>query len=159
MIWAAGMQAAPLTAQIPAERDNFGRLLVDRELRVPSVPGVFATGDAARAASDNIGNYALMSCQHATRMGAFAGNNAAAELLNVPTRPYHQEGYVTCLDLGEAGALFTTGWERKVKMVGDVAKKTKQEINTVWIYPPCAERAAALASANPERVTDVTPFF
>jgi len=159
VIWAAGIRAAPLTAQIPAERDNFGRLLVDRDLRVPGVEGVFATGDAARAASDDAGNYALMSCQHATRMGAFAGNNAAAELLGIPTKPYHQEGYVTCLDLGEAGALFTHGWERKVAMVGDVAKKTKQEINTVWIYPPKAERAAALASADPERVTDVTGFF
>jgi NADH dehydrogenase len=139
VIWAAGIRAAPLTTQIPAERDNFGRLLVDRDLRVPGVEGVFATGDAARAASDDIGNYALMSCQHATRMGAFAGNNA----------------YVTCLDLGEAGALFTRGWERKVEMVGDVAKKTKKEINTVWIYPPKAERAAALASADPEHVTDV----
>jgi NADH dehydrogenase len=156
VIWAAGIRAAPLTAQIPAERDNFGRLLVDRDLRVTGVDGVFATGDAARAACDDDGNYALMSCQHATRMGAFAGNNAAAELLGVPTRPYHQEIYVTCLDLGEAGALFTTGWERKVRMVDGVAKKTKQEINTVWIYPPKAERAAALASADPERVTDVT---
>ncbi|UWU74658.1 NAD(P)/FAD-dependent oxidoreductase [Bradyrhizobium huanghuaihaiense] len=155
VVWAAGIRAAPLTAQIPAERDNFGRLLVDRDLRVPGVAGVFATGDAARAACDDEGNYALMSCQHATRMGAFAGNNAAAELLGVPTRPYHQKAYVTCLDLGEAGALFTRGWERKVEMVGDVAKKTKREINTVWIYPPKAERAAALASADPERVTDL----
>lgn len=155
VVWAAGIRAAPLTAQIPAERDNFGRLLVDRDLRVPGVAGVFATGDAARAACDDEGNYALMSCQHATRMGAFAGNNAAAELLGVPTRPYHQKAYVTCLDLGEAGALFTRGWERNVEMVGDVAKKTKQEINTVWIYPPRAERAAALASADPERVTSL----
>lgn len=155
VVWAAGIRAAPLTAQIPAERDNFGRLLVDRDLRVPGVAGVFATGDAARAACDDEGNYALMSCQHATRMGAFAGNNAAAELLGVPARPYHQKAYVTCLDLGEAGALFTRGWERNVEMVGDVAKKTKQEINTVWIYPPRAERAAALASADPERVTSL----
>jgi NADH dehydrogenase len=159
VIWAAGIRAAPLTQQIPAERDNFGRLLVDRDLRVPGVEGVFATGDAARAACDDEGNYALMSCQHATRMGAFAGNNAAAELLGVPTKSYHQKGYVTCLDLGDAGALFTTGWERKVAMIGDVAKKTKREINTVWIYPPRAERAAALASADPERVTDVTGFL
>ncbi|MCA1396064.1 NAD(P)/FAD-dependent oxidoreductase [Bradyrhizobium sp. BRP56] len=155
VVWAAGIRAAPLTTQIPAERDNFGRLLVDRDLRVPSIAGVFATGDAARAACDDVGNYALMSCQHATRMGAFAGNNAAAELLGVPTKPYHQKAYVTCLDLGEAGALFTRGWERKVEMVGDVAKKTKREINTVWIYPPRAERAAALASADPEHVTEV----
>jgi NADH dehydrogenase len=155
VIWAAGMRAAPFTAQIPAERDNFGRLLVDRDLRVPSVAGVFATGDAARAACDDIGNYALMSCQHATRMGAFAGNNAAAELLGMPTRQYHQKGYVTCLDLGEAGALFTRGWDRKVEIVGAKAKATKQEINTIWIYPPKAERAAALASADPEHVTEV----
>jgi len=76
VVWAAGIRAAPLSQQIPAERDNFGRLLVDRDLRVPGVAGVFATGDAARAACDDEGNYALMSCQHATRMGAFAGNNA-----------------------------------------------------------------------------------
>lgn len=156
VIWAAGIRAAPLTQQVPGERDNFGRLLVDRDLRVAGVPNVFATGDAAKAACDDAGNYALMSCQHATRMGAFAGNNAAAELLGAPTTPYHQKAYVTCLDLGEAGALFTRGWERKVEMVGAVAKKTKQEINTVWIYPPRAERAAALASADPERVTDVS---
>lgn len=155
VIWAAGIRANPLTTQIPGERDNFGRLLVDNCLRVPSASGVFATGDAARAACDDVGNYALMSCQHATRMGAFAGNNAAAELLGVPTRPYHQKGYVTCLDLGEAGALFTRGWDRKVEMVGAQAKKTKQEINTIWIYPPKAERAAALASADPEHVTEV----
>ncbi|MHC4050652.1 NAD(P)/FAD-dependent oxidoreductase [Bradyrhizobium sp. 25ACV] len=155
VIWAAGIRAAPLTTQIPAERDSFGRLLVGRCLQVTGVQGVFAAGDAARAACDDEGNYALMSCQHATRMGAFAGNNAAAELLGLATRPYHQKTYVTCLDLGEAGALFTRGWERNVEMVGDVAKKTKREINTVWIYPPRAERAAALASADPERVTDL----
>lgn len=155
VIWAAGIRAAPLTQQVPGERDNFGRLIVDRDLRVVGVPGVFATGDAAKAACDDAGNYALMSCQHATRMGAFAGNNAAAELLGVATKPYHQKVYVTCLDLGAAGALFTRGWDRKVEMVGEVAKKTKQEINTVWIYPPRAERAAALASADPERVTDL----
>ncbi|MDN4999278.1 NAD(P)/FAD-dependent oxidoreductase [Bradyrhizobium sp. GCM10027634] len=155
VVWAAGMRAAPLTAQIPAERDSLGRLLVDRDLRVPGVAGVFATGDAAKAACDDIGNYALMSCQHATRMGAFAGNNAAAELLGVPTRPYHQKAYATCLDLGEAGAIFTRGWERKLELVGAEAKHTKQQINTVWIYPPQAERAAALASADPERVGEV----
>lgn len=155
VIWAAGIRAAPLTAQVPGERDNFGRLVVDRELRVVDVPGVFATGDAAKAVCDDDGNHALMSCQHATRMGAFAGNNAAAELLGEAPTPYHQKAYVTCLDLGEAGALFTRGWDRNVEHVGADAKKIKQEINTVWIYPPKAVRAAALASADPQRVTDL----
>ncbi len=155
VIWAAGMRAAPLTAAIVAERDNFGRQIVDRDLRVPGVAGIFATGDAAKAACDDIGNDALMSCQHATRMGAFAGNNAAADLLGVPGQPYHQKAYVTCLDLGEAGALFTRGWERQVELLGAEAKARKHEINTVWIYPPPADRQAALAAADPQRVTDL----
>ncbi len=155
VIWAAGMRAAPLTARIPGERDNLGRLIVDRQLRVAGVPGVFATGDAAKAACDDNGNFALMSCQHATRMGAFAGNNAAAELLGMSLMTYRQEAYVTCLDLGAAGAVFTRGWDRKVEFTGAEAKKMKQEINTVWIYPPRADRAVALASADPERVTDL----
>lgn len=70
----------------------------------------------------------------------------------MPTTPYHQEAYV---DLGMAGAIFTRGWGRTVELVGAEAKKMKHEINTVWIYPPRAERAAALASADPERVTDL----
>ena len=155
VIWAAGMRAAPLTAQVPGERDSFGRLVVDRELRVVGVPAVFATGDAAKAYCDDDGNTALMSCQHATRMGAFAGNNAVAELLGEAPTAYHQKAYVTCLDLGEAGALFTRGWDRKIEHVGADAKKIKQEINTVWIYPPKPVRAAALASADPQRVTDL----
>lgn len=155
VIWAAGIRAAPLAAQIPGERDSFGRLVVDRELRVVGVAGVFATGDAAKAACDDAGNYALMSCQHATRMGAFAGNNAAAELLGEAPAPYHQKAYVTCLDLGEAGALFTRGWDRRIEHVGADAKKIKREINSVWIYPPKPVRAAALASADPQRVTDL----
>jgi NADH dehydrogenase len=155
VIWAAGIRAAPLTAQIPGERDNLGRLVVDRDLRVPNVAGVFATGDAAKAACDDQGNFALMSCQHATRLGAFAGNNAAAELLGEPTQPYHQKAYVTCLDLGAAGAVFTRGWQRNVELTGEKGKAYKKEINTVWIYPPRAERAAALAAADPQRVTDL----
>jgi NADH dehydrogenase len=42
-----------------------------------------------------------------------------------------------------------------LKLVGAEAKKTKQQINTVWIYPPRAERAAALASADPEHVGEL----
>lgn len=155
LVWAAGLRASPLTAQIPAERDKAGRLVVDRALRVPGLPEVLATGDAARAVCDDRGTVALMSCQHAMRMGAFAGNNAVATLLDLPTQAYHQEAYVTCLDLGGAGALFTRGWDRKVELTGAEAKRTKREINTVWIYPPRAERAAALAAAEPERVNDL----
>jgi NADH dehydrogenase len=154
-VWAAGMRASSLTAQVSAERDHLGRLIVDRNLAVPGVSHVFATGDTAKAASDDLGNFALMSCQHALRLGAFAGNNAAASLLGVEPEPYHQRAYVTCLDLGQPGALFTRGWDRKVDVTGAEAKAIKREINTVWIYPPKPDREAALAYAKPSTVDDL----
>ncbi len=155
VVWTAGMRSSPLTGQVPGERDGFGRLLVDHDLRVPGVPRVFATGDTAKAASDDVGNFALMSCQHANRLGAFAGNNAAAELLGVATSPYHQKAYVCCLDLGAQGAVLTRGWDRKLELSGEQAKAMKREINTVWIYPPKGDRAAILAAAEPARVVDL----
>jgi len=154
VIWAAGMRASPLTQQIPAERDRFGRLLVDRDLRVPEVPSVFAAGDTGQAATDDLGNISVMSCQHANRLGAAAGHNAAAELLGVPAEPYQQKNYVTCLDLGASGAVFTRGWDRVVEMTGDNAKATKVEINTKWIYPPEADREAAFAASEWARLVD-----
>lgn len=35
VIWSAGMRASPLTAQLSADRDNLGRILVEPDLRVP----------------------------------------------------------------------------------------------------------------------------
>lgn len=103
VIWTAGARASALTAQIPAERDNFGRLHVDRNLKVMGLDTVYATGDIAYAATDDEGNYAMMSCQHAQNMGRSAGYNVAADLLGKAPIPYSQAKYATCLDLGAVG--------------------------------------------------------
>ena len=154
VIWAGGFRASPLTAQVPAERDRSGRLVVDRNLRVAAVPTIFAAGDTAQAATDDLGHLALMSCQHANRLGASAGFNAAADLLEVPLEPYQQKNYVTCLDLGPSDAVFTRGWDSKVEMSGDQAKAMKREINTKWIYPPLPNRTDAFKAADWARLVD-----
>jgi NADH dehydrogenase len=149
VIWTAGVRASSLTAQIDAERDAFGRLHVDSELRVKRVPTIFATGDVAYAATDDAGNHALMSCQHAISLGRHAGHNVAADLIGHSTRPYSQPKYVTCLDLGAWGAVFTEGWHREVKLRGAEAKALKHQINSEWIYPPRGNRAEIFAAADP----------
>ena len=154
VIWSAGMRASPLTAQLPAERDNLGRICVEPDLRVPGAANVFATGDTAKAATDSEGHYAVMSCQHARRLGAFAGHNAVCDLLGEATLPYDQPAYVTCLDLGPDVAIFTRGWAAKTELTGRQAKKVKEEINTVWIYPPAADRAAAYDNVLAARTVD-----
>jgi NADH dehydrogenase len=152
VILAAGVRAHPLTEQIPGERDGSGRVIGDAFLRAPAAAGIFVTGDTVKAATDDLGNHNLMTCQHALSLGRVAGHNAAAELTGLPAHPYSQPKYVTCLDLGPWGALYTEGWERQVRFTREEGKKIKQEINTQWIYPPAADREALFAVANPDFV-------
>ncbi|HEX8590214.1 NAD(P)/FAD-dependent oxidoreductase [Pseudomonas sp.] len=149
VIWTVGFRASPLTERILGTRDKQGRLHVDDNLRVKGVTDIFAAGDVAYAASDDIGNFAAMSCQHAISLGRYAGNNVAADLIGVAPIAYRQPKYVTCLDLGAWGAVYTEGWDRQLKLVGHEAKELKTQINTVWIYPPVADRSIALAAADP----------
>jgi NADH:ubiquinone reductase (H+-translocating) len=131
-----GLRASDLTLQIPGRRDALGRLEVDDDLKVVGLDDVYATGDVARARVDDVGNVALMSCQHARTMGKYAGLNAAHDLLGIARRPYRQPNYITCLDLGNFGAVLTMGWDRQVQTTGAEAKKRKIMINTELIYPP-----------------------
>ncbi|MGB6535975.1 MAG: FAD-dependent oxidoreductase [Xanthobacteraceae bacterium] len=134
-VMTVGMSASTLTGQIPGKRDESGRLYVDDNLQVIGVEHVYATGDVACAYADE-SNMAIMSCQTSRTMGKYAGRNAACDLLGRPFRRYRQPDYTTCLDLGRFGAVFTNGFDRKVKTFGPEAKKRKRWINTELINPP-----------------------
>ena len=150
VIWCAGMRANPLTGKLAGERDRLGRLKVDPILRIAGVPYAFAAGDVANIAIDGA-HPSVMSCQHGRPMGRFAGNNAAADLLGKPMLPLRIDRYVTVLDLGPWGGVYTSGWDRQVVATGAPAKATKQEINWHRIYPPRSlNRDDLLAAAAPE---------
>ena len=74
-------------------------------------------------------------------MGKYAGYNAARELMALPPKIYRQADYTTCLDLGNFGAVFSTGWDRQVQHFGEEAKKRKIWINSELIYPPVGSKA------------------
>lgn len=152
VIWTAGMRASPLTRFIPGEHDLLGRVIGDSCLRAPEATGVYVTGDTVKVPTDSDGNYNVMSCQHAMSLGRVAGHNAAAELLGLSLHPYSQPKYVTCLDLGKWGAVYTEGWDHQVVYQGEEAKKIKQEINTLWIYPPEPDREKMFSVANPDYI-------
>jgi NADH:quinone reductase (non-electrogenic) len=147
VVLATGMAAAPFAAQVPGARDGLGRVVVDRALRAPAAPEIFVAGDAA-AADTGDGHRTLQSCQHAGQLGRFAGENAARDLLGLPLMPYAQLRYVTCLDLGRSGAIFTQGWERRIEKSGGEGKAMKRMINTQIIYPPADGTAEALLASS-----------
>jgi NADH:ubiquinone reductase (H+-translocating) len=148
-VWTAGLCASDLTLQLPVERDGLGRAKVDEYLRVRGVDDVLAAGDVAHALADRE-HVAPMSCQYAIPMGERAGRNAVAELSGREPSGFLQPDYVTCLDLGEGGAVFTQGWDRQVHLTGFWAKIMKETINTWMIYPPPFGWPAARTTA-PDR--------
>jgi len=149
VVWCAGMRANPLCATLPVEHDRLGRLMVDPFMRATDLPEVFAAGDAASSLVDGV-HETVMSCQFARPMGRFAGHNVVADLFGQPMLPLQIDWYVTVLDLGSWGALYTVGWDRNLRTTGAAAKATKQTINHVRIYPPRnGNRAELLAAAAP----------
>lgn len=149
IVWCAGMRANPLGQQLGIELDRFGRIPVDEFLRVKGITHAFAAGDLAWGMMDDQ-HPSVMSCQHGRPMGRFAGHNVAADLFGLPLLPLRIDWYVTVLDLGPWGAVYTEGWDRHVVTTGETAKKTKQIINGQRIYPPLSgNRAEILAAAAP----------
>jgi NADH:ubiquinone reductase (H+-translocating) len=146
VVWCGGVRASPLTVKICGERDAAGRLLVDEYMRVRGVADVFAAGDVASATVDS-SHQSVMSCQHGRPMGRYAGTNAAAELFGQPMLPLVLDWYVTIVDLGRWGALYTKGFDRQVFATGLEAKKTKQTINRERIYPPRSGKAEEILAA------------
>lgn len=147
VILCTGLRAAPFVDALEAPKDTAGRLICGPHLEVPSLPGLFAAGDAGCAALGE-GKQTLFSCQHARMLGLFAGENAARDALGQPLIPYAQPRYVTCLALGRSGAVFTEGWERTPKITGEDAAAIKMRINRELIYPPTGDRQAVLDASR-----------
>ncbi|WP_448034328.1 NAD(P)/FAD-dependent oxidoreductase [Bradyrhizobium liaoningense] len=158
VIWCAGMRASPLAARFPGARDRLGRLLVDPLMRVADVGGVFAAGDVASSVIDGL-HPTVMSCQFARPMGRFAGHNVVADLVGLPMLPLRIDWYVTVLDLGGWGALYTEGWDREVRATGAAAKATKQTINRKRIYPPLTGSKDELFAAAAPTVQAPPPTY
>lgn len=133
LIWTAGVAASPLIATLGRETSR-GRIVVDADLSVPGLPGVFALGDAAavpdlaagetagetgegadgggRRGGDGSGDGAGAgvpvcppTAQHALRQGRQAAYNVAATLRGRPTRPYEHKDLGLVVDLGGLDAV------------------------------------------------------
>ena len=64
--------------------------------------------------------------------------------------PLNIDWYTTILDLGAWGAVYTEGWDRRVVARQAEAKRTKETINRLRIYPPLSQdRQEIFAAASP----------
>jgi NADH dehydrogenase len=127
LIWGAGVTASPLVSRVGSELQR-GRLVVDAQLRVPGVEGVYAAGDAAAvpdlvvagqqarkarksgSAVDGPAPVTPPTAQHAQRQGTALARNIAADLGVGRGRPYRHRDLGLVADLG--------GWDAVAKPLG-----------------------------------------
>jgi NADH dehydrogenase len=115
VIWAAGVQAAPLAGALGAEQSRGGRVTVLPDLSVAGHPEVFVVGDMANAVAPNgrphpqLAQVAIQSGQHAARQ-VLRGIDGA------PTEPfvYRDRGIMATIGRRAAVAELPSG----IRMTG-----------------------------------------
>jgi NADH dehydrogenase len=111
VIWAAGVQAAPLTATLGVAAGPGGRVRVAPDCSLPGHPEVFVIGDAAYL-SDARGRIVPGVSQGALQMGRYVAHLIDARVRGraaVPAAPFRYRDY---------GAMATVGKSRAVVEIG-----------------------------------------
>lgn len=115
-IWAAGVSASPLAAQLGVELDRSGRLRVGPDLQVVGCPDVFALGDVALF-TDGSGKSLPGLAQVAKQQGIHLGKALAKRISKgseMPPFVYRSRGNTAIVGrhaaVFEAGRLKLKGW-------------------------------------------------
>jgi len=116
VLWAAGVAASPLVAQLGTETDRAGRVAVDSTMRVKGLQNVFVMGDAALFLDDD-GKPLPGLAQVAKQQGRHLGRSLARHLREgTPLSPfvYHSRGNTAIVGrhaaVFEQGRFRLTGW-------------------------------------------------
>lgn len=116
IIWAAGVAASPLVAQLAAEHDRAGRIKVAADLSLPSHPEVFVVGDAAAMLSD--GKPVPGIAPAAKQAGRHAAHQIAAQIMGRPTAPFRYRHAGDLATIGRHNAAVQLGTLKLTGFIG-----------------------------------------
>jgi NADH dehydrogenase len=90
LIWTAGVKPSPVIESLPCQKER-GRLLVNEDMSVPGVSGLWAAGDCAAIPDvrSGTGKFYPPTAQHALREGVVVAENIEATILGQPLKPFH----------------------------------------------------------------------
>jgi NADH dehydrogenase len=113
VLWAAGVQAAPVARTLGAPLDRAGRVVVEPDLAVPGHPEIFVVGDLAsvrRADGRPVPGVAPAALQQ----GRHAAGNVLRTLKGEPRRPfaYLDKGSLATIGRARAVAQLDLRWAR-----------------------------------------------
>lgn len=108
-IWTAGVKANPPQFKQEVPADKWGRLKVDKFLRVQGHDNIFALGDVASSCQDNE-NPLPMLAQVAVQEAKTAGQNIANSIKQKELNPFKYKSKGELVSIGQWGALgYTLG--------------------------------------------------
>jgi NADH dehydrogenase len=104
LIWAAGIEPAPLAEALGLEQGPGGRIVVRRDLRPPGRDNVFVIGDLA-AAADHKGRLYLQMASIALQQGHFVGRQVGRLVRGRRTRKFRYLNYGEMATIGRNAAV------------------------------------------------------
>lgn len=104
LVWVAGMVANPRIAELDANKDSIGRVLVNEYLEVPGFSGVYAVGDCAHFKDPRSGQPIPPRAHMAVRQAKIAAHNILAEIRGRDKKPYRYSSTPEILSLGASKA-------------------------------------------------------
>lgn len=104
IIWTAGVKPDPLIETFGLKTTKHGALLVNPDLSVPGLDGIWGLGDCASVPKKSGGSYAPLA-QNAVREGPRVARNIIARLRGRPTRPFTYKRLGMMASLGDRDAV------------------------------------------------------
>ena len=104
IVWAAGVEASPAAQWLGAEHDRQGRIFVERDLRVPHHPRVFAIGDTANV--PGIDGQALPAIAPVAKQ---QGRCVADQILGRCSGPFTYRSFGNLATIGRSKAVIDWG--------------------------------------------------
>ncbi|WP_371377868.1 NAD(P)/FAD-dependent oxidoreductase [Sporomusa aerivorans] len=116
VIWAAGVKASSLAAQLSCQHDSAGRIIVNEHLQIPDYPEVFAIGDAVHFQQD--ARPLPMVAPVAIQQADTASKNIASLLANRELQEFTYKDVGSMATIGRNAAVVSMG---KLKLDGFIA--------------------------------------
>src|SRR6185437_10495761 len=103
VLWAAGVAASPLGAQLGGERDRAGRVRVAPDLSLPGHPDVFVIGDLAHVEQD--GSQVPGMAPAAKQMGTYVAHAIRDRIAGRAARPFRYRDYGSLASISRSSAV------------------------------------------------------
>lgn len=108
VVWAAGVKASPLGAELGVELDRMGRVEVEPDLTLPGHPEVFVIGDLAAVRGDD-GEPLPGLAPVAQQEGRWVAKNIAHSVARQPRQPFRYSDRGRMATIGRGAAVAEIG--------------------------------------------------